>query len=418
MVTSFCTNDMSNIVQNTQYCITEIDEFLTDIIQRKKDIAKRASSPIAIIDWARGVHPPSTHVWDNEVADKSIHFCTHDSSSNIIGHTNDCIQKTRRFLHLTLRMNESHSGFFTTVEDITRDFSFMDSSTWNPGFVDFNLPQFYSYVETTEYCIQDINALSKELTDTISQINTLETKSICENIDTFGKYVSCLNTKADVIARITGLIQSAQNILCSNKAHLDSIVKELQFILQPLQTEYEILLEASSLISAHQRALQTTQTRKEATEELEPGFCEIDIIDTYQSISTEFEIHNSQRANGSLYPIEEGNLYKWNQAITKCRILNDKIFSLSEVCNLQSFSSFNSFNNIPVVEDAQQMMIQFENNFADPNIFEQTTQYACKKLKESKIGSSLCENPLNNLSWIYSIHYFLEQTLESKEPHI
>ena len=396
-VNVFCTNDMSNIVQDTQHCIQNINEFLKDITQRRED-------SVSPLNWIRGIDPPPTYIWDNEIKDKSIDFCTNDSSTNIVGSTDQCIQKVRSFLNLTMRMTEKHNGYTTSISDVTRDFSFMDSSTWNPGFVGFNLPRLYTYIENTEYCIQDIHTLLNEITLVVNQTKTAQIKSVCESLDTFNDYVNCLNVKKDLILAIESLIDSAQNSLCSSPAYLDHVVKDLQSILQTLQTEYITLSKARYLIFEHQRALQQEQINQEVIDESGPAFCEMDIHNIYQDILLEFTINNYPKIGGSvLRPIEQGDLYKLNQSITKYRILTDKLLSLSEVCSLQ---------HLPLIEDVHQMMTQFENNFKDNNsIFDQTSKYTCEKLNQSNEEAVLCENPINNSSWIYSSHHFLEQLL-------
>lgn len=398
-IDDFCTNNMSDIVQNTQNCIQEIDKFVQETKKQRRE------NEITFIRWTTGFLPPPRHFMHNEIKNKAIAFCTNNQSPNTMSNIDHCTKNVREFVHFEMRLTQKHNGMFTTASDITREYSFMDPSTWNPSFVDFNLPQFYSYIENTEYCIQDINTLSNKMTHTMNQISTSNIKLICENLDTFNGYAKCLNVKKDVILSIKSLIQSAQNVLCSNNAYLNSMIRELQSILQPLQNEYEMLSEARSLIFAHHRALQEEQINKEIVNESRSTICEIDIRNAYESIIAEFTIHNFYTVNGNLYPIEQGDLYKLNRGMDKCRILSEKILSLSEICNLQ---------HLPLIEDVQQMMTQFESNFENPNIFDQTIKYTCEKLRQSDPGVNLCENPVNNPSWIYSAHYFLEESIKDK----
>ena len=372
-------------IKNTLHCTQDIHQFLQNLIKEREE-----NSPSFISLITGGGHPP-IHIMHNKIKDKAIDFCTRNQSINTFESTEDCIRKTKRFLHLIMRMTEVHSGT-TTASDITREFDFMDSSTWNPGFIDFNLPQFYSYIESTEYCIQDTNALLKKISLTIDKINNSQIKSICSSLN-INNYVYCRNTKKDIMTSIQSIIHSAQNTVCSKPDSMEDTIKELKSVLKPLQNEYAILSEANRTISIrHDYFIQTTKTNKENVEENKIPWCRSNLRQAHTGIIVEFTAHN-------ILKIEKGDLYKINKSLNKCKILLDQMSNLSQICDLQDLSR---------LEDAKQMVTQFENNFGHDSIFEQTSKYACETLNQSDIGAVLCENPIDNPSWIYSAHYFLE----------
>ncbi len=131
-----------------------------------------------------------------------------------------------------------------------------------------------------------------------------------------------------------------------------------------------------------------------------------------------------------------GNLYMTNKNLERVDVLSELMSILFEICgNIESmmrvdvlselmsilFEICGNIESMMRVEYKRDAVFEMKGeligsvrvlaqNLFDDLTFEQSSEIICRHLKEKDADRfGLCENPINNPSWIYSVNHFLRQ---------
>ena len=116
-----------------------------------------------------------------------------------------------------------------------------------------------------------------------------------------------------------------------------------------------------------------------------------------------------------------GNIFELNKNFSFLKILDDYISTTAKVCGLKEViktvdsldeenkkirkAEIKSFQSS--LEASQKMLTEGKEIISNIN-FEESSKKICRKLRDSeKDHAGVCENPLDNPSWHYSVSYFL-----------
>ena len=108
---------------------------------------------------------------------------------------------------------------------------------------------------------------------------------------------------------------------------------------------------------------------------------------------------------GAFMNSKMGDIYDVERAITAIRILKDEISTLTEVCNIHEIAKNDLVKAKEILKEAQ--------SYERP--FKEMAQKVCNFLDQAKpTHRELCQDPLNNDSWKYSVSQAFEKQMNEE----
>lgn len=255
-------------------------------------------------------------------------------------------------------------------------------------------------------CTEEINHLSSKITHLKQDIS--EKALVCKALDNADQFKECTQLKKKAIDKIKNLakmtVETRERCLLFEFSpiltKIDSIIPSMQSDLSSMNDQYQRLVEYKK----------EQKTSRKIEHDKDKYFdCRGDIwtqssvlVDWYLPIKT---AHRT------------GNLYYFKKGMSALKIINDAIATQAQICldinisndkevqeNLEEIKQ--EIKDIKETVQENQAFVDELTPLAQDVDFDQWSKKYCEYLKnERELDLDLCENPINNPSWMYSVHY-------------
>ena len=261
--------------------------------------------------------------------------------------------------------------------------------------------------------LSQVHSCKKALDHLFTQVadikNTLsKNEELCGTIHTERQLNQCFQFRSDTLNEMEALKSSASNFKtqCSFpvfRKKMELIHENLELPLNSLNRSLSLLTDIKREVAHYKRTqFQIYNKYKLLDCHLNAPIVEMSLWDL-----------KAQRA------FDNGNIHLIKQSLRALEVLNDYISTLYSLCNgdeaeetaLNQTASSHLKN---IVTNSQNILDNAKNKFSDFS-FDQLSQKMCQNLKDTnKDLFGLCEDPLNNPSWVYSAHCLWSETLKER----
>ena len=266
-----------------------------------------------------------------------------------------------------------------------------------------HLETFVSYTNQIKYCSEELNNLSLKIIEVTKNVS--EKKNFCESIHTEKQFQQCLQSKSKSLTDIENLSSAILDI----KNHCFSFVKE-QF-LQERKAQLELSAKSLKESLSHLRdknlqIVKNKETSAKANTKNKLVECNQSFVKPNIKVSSWY--FETERA------YKTGNLYTITKGLHALEILNDYTSTLFQICNVENttltrLNQHKITNMKNILTNSQRKLETAKNQFSDLT-FDQSSGIMCKNLTEENADNlGLCDYPINNSSWIYSMNHLLSK---------
>ena len=247
-------------------------------------------------------------------------------------------------------------------------------------------------LKQTQHCIQTFNDLSSEIL--IIQDEISRTNSMCFSFETVDQLKTCIYLKNNLIHQIKKLVQSIESeddCFSENQTH--SFTTVLKNSLKNLNIQYTALVQSTASQINEYKNLNSVQ-------------CGVAISSKLLNM-----FNWSKRIR--LFSFA-GRIYMLNQSLSAIKVLTDYITVQAGICTAGALPK--NEQDRKRVEEIQSAQINAQGILED---FQETNEGLspedfCQRLKDQRgIHLNLCEEPLHNPSWTYSVHYHQIQQIQN-----
>ena len=258
---------------------------------------------------------------------------------------------------------------------------------------------FLEMTSQIDQCGEELKILENQVVNADKEISSK--RVFCQDMTSDVEYQKCLDSISEIITHLENL----QNLTMDTQKRCPLFAAKsfLDRLLQAIQSAED---DRMKLNKRYQFIVFESNMNQSIYEENKLSTCynsvlKIDGNILYWANKVRMEVVTSQ------------DMYLINQGLSALEVSRDYISSLKEVClsSVDSQQSSSHPNYADLIEKKEkQVKEKVEQIFAigESIDFQQAAKTMCKILEDkNKDTVSLCENPLNNPSWIYSAHYLL-----------
>ena len=265
--------------------------------------------------------------------------------------------------------------------------------------------QLTSQLERIQYCTQELKSFSSRVLAVQNKIS--QTNSQCLSFETVEQLKSCIDLKKDLIKQTTSIAQSIAG------SELDCPIFDSHFALIQIDSSINALkISLDRLNSLHTFLILDAIFTQKTYNTFKYPTCRLDIGLNYtQMINWALQLETAKIV---------GDTYIFEQGLSALEVLKDYITIQAKICiNENVLGNEDNQNLIASIQEvtvnSQNLHNQLISKFANEDLNLWPEKW-CEHLKNKRnINLELCEEPLNNPSWAYSVHHQVEQIMNNKE---
>ena len=258
------------------------------------------------------------------------------------------------------------------------------------------------YVRDVKNCIRVSNTVSTEFVKARDQYKTrvARVQELCGNhflISGDNKYISCMSAVLALKREPEYLIRilSERTDICP-QLNLKKTIQDLKDFITTLEESFSTLEKRRTEFIINNFHLQRAEERKKNTTQQLPARCNMGVLSDFKQLLF--------LDTSAMFRSEFGDSYGFEKNLKIMNMLKDKVSITVKVCKLGNLSD--------KVIESKQIIQKVKNKFGKS--FDEFAQKACSLLDKSPQNNLLCETPLNNDSWKYSVSQALQKQMGYK----
>ena len=266
----------------------------------------------------------------------------------------------------------------------------------------FNKDHFYSVIKDLQSCIKMSQSISSQLVSSMKKyqqrVEEVQKKCHSQKITTTKEFELCWHSQDYLLNEIYNLIAylPLSQRACSRTQYSD-LISSLETLAKKIEEHTSVTRTRYLTFVRIQQDRATAENRKKKHPHSIKSPCYIRVL---SHISKVHEWHLTAQVS-----IAMGDMYDLKRAQTALNILKDEISLLTKICDIHNKTE------IAEVEETVQKAQTYKKPFIE------MAQKICGYLdQQNPANKELCQEPLNNDSWKYSVSQALKtQTKETNE---
>ena len=264
-----------------------------------------------------------------------------------------------------------------------------------------NAISFDVYVRNIKHCIHISNTVSTAFAEARDQykMRVARVQQFCNDPMMWenGHYGDCLGARLKLKIEPEHLIHVLSKIkaICP-RLNLKETIQELKNFITTLEESIFSLRKQYREFLMNQLLLKQAEKRKKYTVMSMPFQCQMSILSDFKRLVF--------RDGNTMFCSEFGDSYGFEKGLKVMNMLKDKISTKVKICKTGDLSD--------KVTRSEQKIQKMKAEYGKP--FDEFAQKACSLLDKSPQNNTLCETPLNNNSWKYSVSQALQKQLGYK----
>ncbi len=264
-----------------------------------------------------------------------------------------------------------------------------------------NAISFDSYVRNAKNCIRISNAVSTEFAKARDRykVRMARVQELCDNqflISGDNKYIACMSAVLALNRDPENLIRFlSERIGICPRLNLKETIQELKGFITTLEENFSSIRKKRREFIINHFHLQRAEERKKRIVQRLPFRCNMRILSDFRQLLSQ--------DLSAVFSSEFGDMYGFEKNLKTMRTLKDKISTTTEICKIDGSDK---------LERSEKAIQKMKAEYGKP--FDEFAQKACSLLDKSPQNNTLCETPLNNNSWKYSVSQVLQKQLGYK----